>query len=327
MATPPQGAGNSNDLRTPVNATQGARDFLVNDDYQFNFDDFLGPRPSDTTNSDAAQQDSRATSTPAASGNTLLDSPHFQFSGSTPVTATAPSSSDSSATCAQPLTRQPLVMPPALAWAHPRPGVQAEPAAKATTYASVASQPEGPTTYSLKTQRPTKRATQRAKAPPAEDLRLLVRLEPDAPTWDKEAYAIRRAVADRSEIPLHRVLAATRTKMGWAIKPTDAPTRDLLLAKEAYWSSTLGASKVDRHEVWHTYVVRNCPMRLFSLTEESIDVLEAAKEEVLTQTAWQPVDVRTSYMLRGATTEKASSWSHRFYGLEAYSRAPGRLFR
>ncbi|KAG6174868.1 hypothetical protein E4U26_006739 [Claviceps purpurea] len=86
MATPPQGAGNSNDLRTPVNATQGARDFLVNDDYQFNFDDFIGPRPSDTTNSDAAQQDSRAISTPAASGNTLLDSPHFQFSGSTPVT-------------------------------------------------------------------------------------------------------------------------------------------------------------------------------------------------------------------------------------------------
>ncbi|KAG6147131.1 hypothetical protein E4U28_007608 [Claviceps purpurea] len=65
--------------------------------------------------------------------------------------------------------------------------------------------------------------------------------------------------------------------MEWAIKPTDAPTRDLLLAKEASWSSTLGASKVDRHEVWHTYA-------------ESIDVLEAAKEEVLTQTAWQPVD-------------------------------------
>ncbi|KAG6111159.1 hypothetical protein E4U31_004857 [Claviceps sp. LM219 group G6] len=32
-ATPPQGAGNSDDLRTPVNAIQGARDFLVNDDY------------------------------------------------------------------------------------------------------------------------------------------------------------------------------------------------------------------------------------------------------------------------------------------------------
>ncbi|KAG6191781.1 hypothetical protein E4U27_004216 [Claviceps purpurea] len=60
MATPPQGAGNSNDLRTPVNATQGARDFLVNDDYQFNFDDFLGPRPSGSTNSDAAQQHTRS---------------------------------------------------------------------------------------------------------------------------------------------------------------------------------------------------------------------------------------------------------------------------
>ncbi|KAG5935654.1 hypothetical protein E4U59_005443, partial [Claviceps monticola] len=49
----------STDLRTPVNATQGARDFLVDDDYQFEFDNFPGPRPSGPTNSDAAQQDSR----------------------------------------------------------------------------------------------------------------------------------------------------------------------------------------------------------------------------------------------------------------------------
>ncbi|KAG6120249.1 hypothetical protein E4U14_003914 [Claviceps sp. LM454 group G7] len=196
-------------------------------------------------------------------------------------------------------------------------GAAHKPAAKAATYASVASQPEGPTTYTLKTQRVSKRATQRAKAPPAEDLRLLVRLEKDAPTWDKNGYAIRQAVAEKSEIPLHRVPAATRTKTGWAIKPTDAPTRDLLLAKEASWRSTLGGSKVDRHEVWHTYVVRNRPSLLRSLTGESIDALAAAKEEALTQTAQQPVDVRTPYMLRCATTEKALPWSHRFYGLEA----------
>ncbi|KAG5923759.1 hypothetical protein E4U61_002656 [Claviceps capensis] len=148
-------------------------------------------------------------------------------------------------------------------------------AAKTTTYTSVASQPEGPTSYTLKTQRSSKRAIQRAKASPAEDLRILVRLEPDAPTWDKDAYAIRRAVADRSEIPLHRVPAATRTKTGWAIKSTDAPTRDLLMAKEASWSSTLGNS---------------LRLTATSLTGESIDFLDAAKEEVLTQTAWQPVD-------------------------------------
>ncbi|KAG6147130.1 hypothetical protein E4U28_007607 [Claviceps purpurea] len=68
MATPPRGAGNSNDLRTPVNATRGARDFLVNDDYQFNFDDFLGPRPSGSTNSDAAQQHTRSVAAGYASG-------------------------------------------------------------------------------------------------------------------------------------------------------------------------------------------------------------------------------------------------------------------
>ncbi|KAG6191782.1 hypothetical protein E4U27_004217 [Claviceps purpurea] len=258
MATPPQGAGNSNDLRTPVNATQGARDFLVNDDYQFNFDDFLGPRPSDTTNSDAAQQDSRATSTLAASGNTLLDSPHFQFSGSTPVTVGQDADRLINELDRDRAVKLRLFRDMCAAFDQAASGYASGPGL-------------GTPSPRSSSRRPTKRATQRAKAPPAEDLRLLVRLEPDAPTWDKEAYAIRRA-------------------MGWAIKPTDAPTRDLLLAKEASWSSTLGASKVDRHEVWHTYVVRNCPRRLFSLTEESIDVLEAAKEEVLTQTAWQPVD-------------------------------------
>ncbi|KAG5945335.1 hypothetical protein E4U59_005992 [Claviceps monticola] len=86
MATPPQGAGNSADFSTPVNATQGARDFLVNDDYQFDFDDFPGPRPSGWTNSDAAQQDSRTGFTPTAFGSTLTDSPRLKSSGSTLVT-------------------------------------------------------------------------------------------------------------------------------------------------------------------------------------------------------------------------------------------------
>ncbi|KAG6056528.1 hypothetical protein E4U32_005689, partial [Claviceps aff. humidiphila group G2b] len=269
MATPPQGAGNSDDLRTPVNATQGARDFLVDDDYQFDFGDFLGPRPSGSTISDAAQQDSRNGFTPAAFGSTLPDSPHLQSPGGTPVTvgqdadrliteldrdravklelframcaafdqAAAGYAAGPGHILAQEFKQHYLrFWTAALKGESPTPltrGAAPKPAAKAATYASVASQPEGPTTYTLKTQRVSKRATQRAKAPPADDLRLLVRLEPGAPTWDKNGYAIRQAVAEKSEIPLHRVPAATRTKTGWAIKPTDAPTRDLLLAKEA----------------------------------------------------------------------------------------------
>ncbi|KAG5986162.1 hypothetical protein E4U52_000537 [Claviceps spartinae] len=62
--TPAFGAdGNSDDL-------QGAQDLL------FDFDDFLGPRPSGSTNSDAAQQDSR----------TGFDSPRLRSPGGTPVT-------------------------------------------------------------------------------------------------------------------------------------------------------------------------------------------------------------------------------------------------
>ncbi|KAG6299315.1 hypothetical protein E4U45_004574 [Claviceps purpurea] len=67
MATPPQGVGNSADLHTPVNATQGARDFLVDDGYQFDFDHIHGL-------------------TPAAFGSTLPDSPRLQSPGGTPVT-------------------------------------------------------------------------------------------------------------------------------------------------------------------------------------------------------------------------------------------------
>ncbi|KAG5973653.1 hypothetical protein E4U58_004697 [Claviceps cyperi] len=84
MATPPQGAGNSDDLRTPVNATQDAQDALVSDSYQFNVDDFLGLRSPDLIYYDAAQHGSSKSPTPAAPVSTLPDSPHFQFSGSKP---------------------------------------------------------------------------------------------------------------------------------------------------------------------------------------------------------------------------------------------------
>ncbi|KAG6129957.1 hypothetical protein E4U12_004447, partial [Claviceps purpurea] len=311
MATPPQGVGNSADLHTPVNATQGARDFPVDDDYQFDFDHVHGLSP-------------------AAFGSTLPDSPRLQSPGGTPVTvgqdadrliteldrdrviklelframcaafdqAASGFAAGPGHALAEEFKQEYLrFWTAALKGESPSPlprAAASKPAARTTTYASVASQPGGPTTYALKTQRVSKRATQRAKAPPAEDLRLLVRLEPKAETWDKNPYAIRQAIAEQSDIPLHRVPAATRTKTGWAIKPTDAPTRDLLLAKEASWSSTLGASKVDRHEVWHTYVVRNCPRLLRSLTGDSIDTLAAAKEEALAQTAQEPVDVHVA---------------------------------
>ncbi|KAG6119238.1 hypothetical protein E4U13_007907, partial [Claviceps humidiphila] len=185
MATPPQGAGNSDDLRMPVNATQGARDFLVDDDYQFDFSDFLGPRPSGSTISDAAQQDSRNGFTPAAFGSTLPDSPHLQSPGGTPVTvgqdadrliteldrdrdravklelframcaafdqAAAGYAAGPGHILAQEFKQYYLrFWTAALKGESPTPlprGAAHKPAAKAATYASVASQPEGPTTY------------------------------------------------------------------------------------------------------------------------------------------------------------------------------------
>ncbi|KAG5953484.1 hypothetical protein E4U58_000369 [Claviceps cyperi] len=241
--------GTSDDLRTPVNATQGAQDALVSDSYQFNFDDFLGLRSPDLMHHDAAQHGSSKSPTPAAPVSTLPDSPHFQFSGSKPVAVdqdadrltseldrdravkmrlfrdmcaafdqvAADYASGPGRTLAQEFKQfymgfwtaaLKVESPPS-----PSRAAAPKPAAKPTTYASVASR-EGPTAYTLKTQCKTSRAAQRATAPPAEDLRLLVRLELKAPTWDTDAYAIRRAVANRSDIPFHRVPAATRTKTG-----------------------------------------------------------------------------------------------------------------
>ncbi|KAG6055282.1 hypothetical protein E4U33_007935 [Claviceps sp. LM78 group G4] len=190
MATPPQGAGNSTELRTPVNGTQGARDFLVDDGYQFDFG-----------------------LSPAAFGSTLPDSPRLQSPGGTPVTVGQDADrliTDDRAVKLELFRAMCAAFDEAAAGYATGPGhVLAEhfkqhylrfwtaalkgeppsplPRAAASKPASVASQPEGPTTYTLKTQRVSKRATQQAKAPPAEDLRLLVRLEPNAPTWDKIA--------------------------------------------------------------------------------------------------------------------------------------------
>ncbi|KAG5985829.1 hypothetical protein E4U52_000880 [Claviceps spartinae] len=152
MAPPPQGAGNSDDLRTPMNATQGARDFLVDDDYQFDFGDFVGPRPSGSTISDAAQQDSR-------NGFTLPDSPHLQSPGGTPVTvgqdadraafdqAAAGYAAGPGLILAQEFKQYLLhylrFWTAALKGESPNPlprGAAPKPAAKAATYASVASQ-------------------------------------------------------------------------------------------------------------------------------------------------------------------------------------------
>ncbi|KAG6059515.1 hypothetical protein E4U32_003958 [Claviceps aff. humidiphila group G2b] len=159
--------GNSDDL-------QGARDFLVNDDYQFDFDDFLGPRPSGSTNSDAAQQDSRT-------GFTQPDSPRLWSPGGTPVTdadrliteldrdravklglfhvmcaafdqAAAGYAAGPGHILAQEFKQYYLrFWTAALKGESPSPlprGAAFKAAAKTTTYAS----PEGPTTYTLKTQ-------------------------------------------------------------------------------------------------------------------------------------------------------------------------------
>ncbi|KAG5923063.1 hypothetical protein E4U61_004343 [Claviceps capensis] len=166
MATPPQGAGNSDDLRTPVNATQGAQDALVSDTYQFNFDDFLGPRSPDLMHHDAAQHGSSKSPTPAAPEQYAdrligeLDRDRavkmrlFRDMCAAFDQEAAGYASGPGHTLAQDFKQFYMGFwtaalkgesPPS-----PSRAAAPKPAAKPTTYASVASRPEDPTTYTLK---------------------------------------------------------------------------------------------------------------------------------------------------------------------------------
>ncbi|KAG6064749.1 hypothetical protein E4U32_008129 [Claviceps aff. humidiphila group G2b] len=93
-------------------------------------------------------------------------------------------------------------------------------------------------------------------------------------TQRQTSYAIQRAVAswyDSTETPQQKTKTRRRTKRVSGIFHRIPEDLDYKMTKEERpedWSSIIGASKIDRHE--------------------PINAVEAAKEEVLTQTTQQP---------------------------------------
>lgn len=121
-----------------------------------------------------------------------------------------------------------------------------------------------------------------------------MRLEADAPARNHERYAIRTHIAAKVGIDLRRIPAAFPVNTGWAIRSSDAATRDLLVQRQSDWAPDLGATEVEISQKWHSYVVADCPRRLTDLRGNEINYDEAVREEIACQTGLEPVGIRTS---------------------------------
>ena len=171
----------------------------------------------------------------------------------------------------------------------------------APTYSSVAtnatvSPARSPTTtapYPQQKPAATRRQGQPAvPAPPREDLRVFVRLEPDAPARNHIGYAIRAHVASQTGLELNRIPQVLQVNTGWAIRALDKATRDLLVERQAEWAGDLGATAVETSQKWYTYAVDNCPRRLADLYGNELNYDAAVRDEINHQTGLTPVSIR-----------------------------------
>ena len=129
-------------------------------------------------------------------------------------------------------------------------------------------------------------------SPPKDDLRVFVRLEDDSASRTYESYAVRTHIASKLGIELGKVPQASRTKTGWAVRATDIATRNLVIERQSEWVGDLGATKAEASQRWYTYVVDDCPRRLFDLQGGAVDQDAATLEEVTSQTGFNPVSIR-----------------------------------
>ncbi|KFA48278.1 hypothetical protein S40293_10139 [Stachybotrys chartarum IBT 40293] len=102
-------------------------------------------------------------------------------------------------------------------------------------------------------QAPPYRQGQQTLAAPAEDLRVFIRLDAGAQARKQTSYAIRMHIAQKTGLnpqSIHAIPVAS----GWAIRPTDAATRDSLLRQKEEWSYELGATNVEVSQRWYNNV-------------------------------------------------------------------------
>ena len=161
------------------------------------------------------------------------------------------------------------------------------------TYANLVAKPQGKQKQRLP-QQPQAAPQQKQFIAPKDDLRVLIRLDKEAPARNKDSFAIRTHIATQLGISMQSIPAATPTNTGWAIRAADTTTRDLIINTKEKWGPDLGIITAEPHQNWFTYAVAECPRKLLDLWGEPIDYDRMLKEEIVTQTGLTPVRVQTS---------------------------------
>ena len=60
-------------------------------------------------------------------------------------------------------------------------------------------------------------------------------------------------------IPLKQVPKANRTATGWAVHTADQATQHKIISQQAEWAPAMGAIKAEVRELWHSYIIHDCP--------------------------------------------------------------------
>ena len=127
---------------------------------------------------------------------------------------------------------------------------------------------------------------------PITDLRVLIRLDPGSPTWKKSKITVRSHLAQLLKMPLNRIPGANLTTTGWAIHASDQATQREIINRQAEWAPQLGAIGADIREVWHTYIIHNCPRTLLDWEGTPLDYNALFREEVIAQTGQAPTNFK-----------------------------------
>ena len=113
-----------------------------------------------------------------------------------------------------------------------------------------------------------------------------------------DLYALQAELVSKvRELTMKSVPAIEPTCTGWAIRPADLDTRDLLVSQQAQEaiSEIFHATAVRIPQRWYTYVVRNIPSSFQGLMGSPIPVdAQLISDEVAVQAGAQPVDCHMS---------------------------------
>ncbi|KAM6513443.1 hypothetical protein FALCPG4_18948 [Fusarium falciforme] len=129
-------------------------------------------------------------------------------------------------------------------------------------------------------------------APPPQDLRVFIRLGPEAPARAQSSYAIRTLIREKLSAVSDKIRQVFQVRSRWAVQTTDPKTRDFLVEKQAEWAAELGATAVETNKEWFTYVVSDFPTKLTDFRGHEVDSDSIVSDEIEIQTGLKPVSVR-----------------------------------